>query len=291
MRRSALGRAVSLGALVVGLLVVLRLARGMERLFFFPSKGPTPLAQAPPGAEAVRFASRDGTELSGWFVPAEGAADAAARRARPTVLHLHGNAGNMLDHAWFTAYLPSAGFNLFLFDYRGYGESEGSARSRDGLLDDARGALEHLLARPDVDPARIGLYGQSLGGALGLVLMAERPEIRAAVFESPFASWRDIAASAIGGEPPAAPARWLARLLIPDHARPLDAIRRIDRPILLLHGEADRVVPASHSRRLAAAAGPSARLVLLPGGEHNSLRDTHPEVEGLVVELLGRSLR
>jgi dipeptidyl aminopeptidase/acylaminoacyl peptidase len=277
-------------ALALGAILALRLTRTMERLFFVPTAGPTPLSKAPPGAEAVRFASLDGTELSGWFVPAAGAEDAAARRARPTVLHLHGNAGNVTDHAWFTAYLPPAGFNVFVFDYRGYGESAGAPRRREELLDDARAALDHLLARPDVDPARIGLYAQSLGGALGLVLMAERSELRAGVFESAFASWRDVAANAVGGDPPMLPARWLAGLLIPDHARPLDAIVRIERPLLLLHGDADATVPASHGRRLAAAAGPSARLVLLPGGAHNTLRDTHPEVEPLVIEFLAAGL-
>ncbi|MHC4992168.1 MAG: alpha/beta hydrolase [Planctomycetota bacterium] len=165
----------------------------MERLFFYPTRGPTPVR---PGTEPVRMTSADGTPLFGWFVPSR--SDRVDRA--PTILHVHGNAGNIESHFWFTEYLPAAGFNLFIFDFRGYGESGGHARRRRPLIKDTHAALDALLARDDVDPARIGLYGQSLGGAIGLSVMAERPEIAAAVIESAFASWRDMAANALGGD-------------------------------------------------------------------------------------------
>src|SRR5690606_26766670 len=100
-------------------------------------------------------------------------------------------------------------------------QSEGSAARRNDLIADTHAALNTLLARPDVDAGRIGLYGQSLGASIGLNVMAARAEIRAAVFESPFSSWRDIAATVAGGDPPNFMGRALATLLIADHARPI----------------------------------------------------------------------
>jgi pimeloyl-ACP methyl ester carboxylesterase len=252
----------------------------MERLFFHPTPGPTPPPAEYPGARSVSFESADGTALHGWFVPARSGAASAA-----TILHVHGNAGNIESHAWFTEYLPVNGFNVFIFDYRGYGQSAGSARRRGPLIADTHAALDALLREPDVDASRVGLYGQSLGGAIGLAVMADRPEIRAAVIESAFDSWRGIAANAVGGEPPNALGRFMAACLIGDGDRPIDAIRRIDRPILIVHGSDDSIIPISHGRRLADSA-PNARLEILPGGDHNTLRSTHPEIEAMVVEFL-----
>jgi dipeptidyl aminopeptidase/acylaminoacyl peptidase len=258
----------------------------MERLFYLPLRGDTLPPEQLHDVESVFFESRDRTRLHGWFIPALGTVPGSKA---PTILHVHGNAGNIESHVAFSAWLAPAGFNVFIFDYRGYGRSAGSARSRGPLIEDTEAALDALLRHPAVDPARIGMYGQSLGGAIGLDVMARRPEIRAAVIESAFASWRDIAANAVAGDPPNAGARALAAVLISDAHRPEDAVRRIDRPILILHGSDDSIVPVSHGRRLAAAA-PHARLVEVPGGEHNSLRFEHPEVDRVTVEFLRENL-
>jgi dipeptidyl aminopeptidase/acylaminoacyl peptidase len=260
----------------------------MERLFYYPSRGAT----QPPGhlsaAESVWFDSGDGTRLHGWFVPA-GGGPPSSRAPAPTILHVHGNAGNVESHVGFTEYLPQAGFNLFIFDYRGYGQSEGSARRRGPLIADGRAALDALLARPDIDRDRIGIYGQSLGGSIALNVMADRPEVRAAVIESAFASWRDMAANAVGGDPPGFIGRLLARLLIKDDHRPVDAITRIERPILIIHGTADGTIPVSHGRRLAEA-GPVVELVEVAGGDHNTLRWTNPEVEQMTIDFFRKHL-
>jgi uncharacterized protein len=261
----------------------------MERMFYIPTRGETSVNQALPGTQGVWFESADGTRLFGWLIPAYGRADDMAQHA--TVLHVHGNAGNIISHQWFTEHLPRAGFNVFLFDFRGYGQSEGRATRRGPLIADTEAALDAMLARDDIDPRRIGMYGQSLGGSIGLNVMVKRSEIRAAVLESPFASWRDIAANAIGGDPPFFLSTWLATILIPDHDRPLDAIAQIDRPILLMHGTADRIIPISHSRRLAAAGGENVELIELRGGDHNVLRDTNPEVDQISVEFFREQLR
>lgn len=272
------------------LLTVLWISGCMERFFYMPTREETPTPTwLHPKAEAVWFESEDGTRLRGWFVPAVG----RPSREAMTVLHVHGNAGSMMSHYAFVERLPAAGFNVFLFDYRGYGESEGSARSRGPLIEDTRAALRTLRARPDIDPERVAVVAQSLGGAIAVIAVADDLRnggaIAGVVLESPFASWRDVAATALGGDPPSWWARSLATALIPDGSdatpRPVDAIATIDRPILVVHGDADRVVSVSHGKRLAAAA-PRAELMIVPGGEHNTLQWDAPEARRRIIEFL-----
>ena len=258
----------------------------MERLFYHPTRAQTVPPPEVAGAESVWFESGDGTRLHGWLIPA---ADGTPPQQAATVVHVHGNAGNIDSHVWFTQFLPAAGFNLFVFDFRGYGRSEGVARRRRPLIADTHAALDMLLARPDIDPARIGMFGQSLGGAIGLNVMADRAELRSGLIMSAFSSWRDVAANAVGGESPGVVSRLLARVLIRDHDRPDEAIARIDRPILVIHGTDDTIVPASHSRRLAEA-GPTAELVEINGGDHNNMRTSHPEIDRYVIEFFRRTL-
>jgi dipeptidyl aminopeptidase/acylaminoacyl peptidase len=281
--RGYVGRAARDCLWIGAIILILRLTGCMESLFYQPTVAPTPVPAGLDGAELVEFASRDGARLCGWFIRAQGAGPNGAAKAA-TILHVHGNAGNMNDHAWFTEYLPVAGFNVFIFDFRGYGQSEGRPWTRNGLLDDTHAALDYLAARSDVDRGRIGMYGQSLGGSIGLNVMAERGEIRAAVIESAFTSWREEAAAAVSGEPPAWWARALAWMLISDRARPDQAIARCaPRPILIVHGTDDGTVPIEHGRRLRAAGGANVELVEVSGGDHNSLRETNPEIEQRII--------
>ena len=287
---SGLGRMAGRMALTLLLLLVivgpLRLSGYMERLFFHPAAETTPVPAELPLAEKVAFASADGTRLVGWFIPAA----VPVGHPAPSVVHVHGNAGSINSHWWFTEYLPPAGFNVFIFDYRGYGESAGRATRRGPLIDDSEAALDYLLTRPDVDPQRIALYGQSLGGAIGMALVARRPEIRAAVLESPFISWRLIAANAVGGDPPGALARFLASVLISDRDRPINALAESRCPTLVLHGTADQVIPISHVQAIAKLRLDHVEVIELKGGEHNTLRSTHPTIEQSVIEFLQREL-
>ena len=283
--RRWLGRGVA-AAVATALLLGVGATGCMERHFYQPSPGDTIPPSHLAAAESVWFQSADGTRLHGWLIPA---ADGTPPAEAPTILHVHGNAGNIELHVWFTEHLPPAGFNLFIFDYRGYGRSEGAARRRRPLIDDTHAAVDVLLARSDIDATRLGMYAQSLGGAIGLNVMARRPQLRAAVIESAFTSWREMAASAVGGDPPGPVSRFFAGLLIRDDHRPADAIASIDRPILLIHGSADSIIPVGHGRRLAAA-GPTVEFVELDGGDHNSLRSSHPEIDGLMIEFFRKQL-
>ena len=280
--RWLLTRALRLIVIFAAVLLLLRVIGCAEQLFYHPIAERTP---APRYAEDVWFESADGTRLFGWWIPAVSQiVDDPA--AVPTIIHVHGNAGNIASHEFFSSHLPKAGFNVFLFDYRGYGQSDGWARKRADLIADAHAALDYVLTRDGVDTNRIAVYGQSLGGAIGINLMAARQEIEAGVFESSFDSWRTVAANAVGGDPPNIIGRALSSILIADHHAPRDVIGSIERPMLFLHGDSDTIVPHSHSQRLAELSGEYATLMLFEDGEHNSLKQTHPEMKQAMIEFL-----
>src|ERR1051325_851564 len=208
--------------------------------------------------EQVTFASQDGTRLVGWFIPARGYAD--PKRAKGTVVHFHGNAQNLSAHWQFVDWLPQRGFNLFVFDYRGYGASQGSPEPK-GVFEDSLAALDYVRARPDVDPERLLALGQSLGGtnAIAAVGSGNRAGVRAIAIESTFFSYSAIASDKLVG----------AGSLVDDTYsadRFVGALAPM--PLLLLHGTADAVIPYSHSERLYAKAGEPKRLVRIEGGAH-----------------------
>lgn len=288
-------------------MLILAISGCVERLVFFPMRGtPQPPLGVP--VEDVYFDTEDGLRLHGWFLPAvTTATGAAATRDQTadepltparagTILMFHGNAGNVEHHVGFVEFLPAAGFNVFVFDYRGYGLSERGRLRRDPIMQDARAALAMLRARSDVDPHRIAIYSHSLGGMFGLALLAEEPDLRGGVVVSPFTSLPDAAASVISPwEPPGAVARWLGRLLLRSGLDPVDSIIRMHpgQAVLVVHGENDEVVPVHHGERLAAvgeAAGVDVRFLPIAGGDHNSLRWLDPGLDATMVAFYQRLL-
>jgi fermentation-respiration switch protein FrsA (DUF1100 family) len=214
--------------------------------------------------EEVVFPSQDGTKLSGWFIPAIGP-------AQGTILHLHGNAENMTSHFSFVSWLPAAGFNLFVFDYRGYGKSDGRPDRR-GLYEDSRAALAYLRSRRDLDPDRLLLFGQSLGGAQAITVVGsgERQGVRAVVVDSTFFSYRTIVADKIAAMPLLALFKVpLAQIVISNDLSPADYIAGIAPiPLLLLHGSDDEVIPFRHAELLLAQAKEPKSLWRIEGSSH-----------------------
>lgn len=212
--------------------------------------------------ESVFFPAADGVRLHGWFMHA---------KTRPvgTLLHFHGNAGNISGHFHHVSWLPAAGWNVFVFDYRGYGRSEGRV-TRAGTIADGHAALDYLLTRPDVDRARIAAFGQSLGGAVGIVVTAERPEIHGLATDGAFDSYPGIAAWHVRRNPLLlAVAWWVPRLLVDKTFEPIDYVGRIaPRPLLIMHGTNDQVVDPAMARRLYEAAGEPKELWMLEGVDH-----------------------
>jgi uncharacterized protein len=214
--------------------------------------------------EGVTFQSRDGTRLSGWFIPAVGT-------SRGTVIYFHGNAQNMTAHFGFVSWLPARGFNLFVFDYRGYGASDGTPDRR-GVYEDSLAALDYIAARPDIDHNRLLVLGQSLGGANAVAAVGSHPiaGIRAVVIDSAFASYQGIVRDKIAGMPLLSFFRTpLSHLLIGNSLSPDAVIANIAPiPLLIIHGTSDRVVPFAHGKRLFELAREPKQLWTIEGGDH-----------------------
>lgn len=216
-------------------------------------------------AEDMYFEATDGVRLHAWFLPAK------AVTAKGTVLFLHGNAENISTHLASVWWLPDHGFNVLLLDYRGYGRSEGRP-SLPGVHEDARAALDALRTRDDVDLQRIAVFGQSLGGAVAINLVAKAGRevpVRALVVEGVPSSFRTRAREVLGEWWLTWAIQWPLSLTISDRYRPLDSIDEVAPvPLLIVHGEADSVIPIEHGRRLYAAAREPKDLWLVPGAEH-----------------------
>jgi uncharacterized protein len=214
--------------------------------------------------EPVELQAEDGTALFAWFLPARG-------EARTTVLFLHGNAENISTHFANVAWMPAAGFNVLALDYRGYGRSGGSP-SLKGAQMDIDAAMQALLARPDVDPQRIVVFGQSLGAALAVHYVAHSPRrknVRAVVLDSPFSDYRLITREKMAGYFITWPFQWLPALTVDNDYSPQASVRAVSPiPLLLIHGEQDEVVPVEHSKRLYAGAMEPKDLWVLPNAGH-----------------------
>ncbi len=207
--------------------------------------------------EQVYFNSPDGTRLSGWFIPAKGVD--SPREAKGTVIHLHGNAQNMTAHWSFAEFVPSRGYNLFTFDYRGFGQSEGQPDPK-GIFEDSVAALDYLRSRTDIDTGKIFVFGQSLGGMLAIAAAGASPKgIRAVLAEAPFHSYSATVKDKMPN----------AGLVLDDTYCATTYVAKIAPiPLLFIHGTRDAVVPYSHSVRLMAEAGEPKELVTIENGDH-----------------------
>ena len=222
--------------------------------------------------EDVRFPSRDGTPLAGWFVPA-GAAPG------PVVVLIHGFGASRADLLDQAAYLHGAGLHVFLFDLRGAGESGGDAVTL-GLREplDIQGAIDYVLTRPEVDPRRVALQAYSLGAAAAVLAMAQDERVAVLVAESPFSDLRGVVAQSFRyfiGLPsfPFAPitvaiVEWRLSGRAND-IRPVDAIRRIGaRPVFLIEDLDDQAMPPRSGVALYEAAPGPKELWQIAGAGH-----------------------
>jgi uncharacterized protein len=232
--------------------------------------------------EEVEFAAADGVRLNGWFLPAR-----APRRG--SILFLHGNAQNISTHIASVAWLPAEGFDVLLFDYRGYGRSDGSP-SLAGLHLDFDAALKALLARPEIERNKVIVFGQSLGGSLavtGLAASPRRQQVRALIVEGAFTSYRALAQEKLAGFWLTWPVQAPLSLTIDDRYRPIDVIGELaPLSLLIVHGEADRIVPAEHAVALYEAARPPKTLWLVPGAGHIAAFTTAANRAELVAYLI-----
>ena len=226
----------------------------LNSLVFFPSRAieQTP-AQAGLSHRELALATDDGERLHGWLLDA---------RSAPVghLLICHGNGGNVGDRLHFASLLMAVGFDVLLFDYRGYGRSSGRPGEQ-GTYRDARAALACLLDQPGVDASRVLYLGESLGGAVAVDLALAHPPA-GVVLISAFTSIREMARHHYPFIPAA---------LVPDAYPTLRRIPDLGAPLLVLHGEGDAVVALSHATSLFEAAPEPKRIRTFPGVGHDDL--------------------
>lgn len=265
MSRAASGqsRRVRRGTLTLGwnllrifLVFVLMMMLLEKSLIFFPTSDgdwqPAGLA-----FEDAWFEADDGTKLHGWLLEHD--------QPRAHLLFMHGNAGNLTHRAHVVERLrQELNATVMIFDYRGYGRSEGSPDEA-GILADARAARAWLADRAGIEQQDVVLMGRSLGGGVAVDLAAN-DGCRALILENTFTSLPDVAAHHY----PFLPVRTLMRTR-------LDSLRKIatyDGPLIQSHGTSDEVIPFELGRRLfEAAPGKVKRFIPLQGLQHN---DGHP---------------
>ena len=189
--------------------------------------------------------------LHGWYVPCE--------QPRAVVLYSHGNGGNLANRSdILRLWHDQLNATVLVYDYRGYGRSEGSP-TETGVLQDARAARAWLAQRAGVREQDVVHFGESLGGAVAANLAAEGA--RGLVLENTFSSLADVAAFHY----PFVPVRWLLR----SQFNSVASIAKYHGPLLQFHGDHDSIVPFASGQKLFAAANEPKKLVVIPGGDHN----------------------
>ncbi|MBF2096835.1 MAG: alpha/beta hydrolase [Gloeomargaritaceae cyanobacterium C42_A2020_066] len=199
------------------------------------------------------FTAVDGTELHAWWIP-------VADDQAPALLFCHGNAGNVTYRLDNLVRLQQAGISTFIFDYRGYGRSQGQPAEM-GLYQDVRAAYDHLSQCLGIPAGRIVAFGRSLGGAVALHLATDpqRP-LAGLVIESTFTSLSAIAEIFF----PRLPSGLLAGQYDSIHR-----VQQINVPLLVVHGEEDELIPFSQGQALYAAAPEPKQFYAVPEGRHN----------------------
>jgi fermentation-respiration switch protein FrsA (DUF1100 family) len=253
----ALGVVVFYGVLV-GVLYLIQ--RG---IMYYPwTDRPVPAASYMPDMRIVEATTADGLTLASWYAPAS--------VGQPTVVLFHGNAGHIGHRAGKGRHFLDAGLGLMLVGYRGFGGNSGRPKE-DGLYADGRAALA-FLAASGVPSGRMVLYGESLGSGVAVQLALEaaragRP-VGAVVLEAPFSSM----AAAAQYHYPYLPAYWLVK----DRYDSIEKIAHIGAPLLVVHGERDRVVPARMGREIFAIAREPKEALWLARADHNDVFDHGP---------------
>lgn len=223
-----------------------------ELLLFFPTRYPD--GDWDPEDliyEELWFNAEDGTRLHAWYCPSE--------NPRAIVLFAHGNAGNLSHRAWLAKYMQERmRVSAMMFDYRGYGRSEGTPTA-DGILQDGRAASAALAQKAGVEESDLVLTGRSLGGAV-MVPLAVETDARGLILQNTFSSMKDVAEFHYP---------LLAWVVPADKLNSGSLISQYEGPLLQSHGDADRVVPFESGKKLFDAANEPKQWVTIPGGDHN----------------------
>jgi uncharacterized protein len=244
---------MTLALVLVGVYAAVAIAAFIfqRRLMYFPD-----VTRVPPssygliGVEERVLDMPDGARLVGWY--------GRAAPGRPTVLYLHGNAGNLANRSERVRKYSARGLGIFMLSYRGYSGSTGRPTERANVAD---AKLAYAALRKDgIAPEDIILYGESLGSGVAVQVAAEKP-VGGIVLDAPYTSIVDVAAGAYPFLP--------VRPFMVDRYDTLRYLRDVKAPLLVVHGEEDEVIPVAMGRAVYAAANGPKEIVTLPGAGHS----------------------
>jgi len=252
-----------------GVLLLLFIAQ--RALMYHPSKiVPEPGLYGASDMQVVKIATPDGFQLHSWW-------KAPARNDRTTFVYYHGNAGNIGDRAFKVRHYLDAGYGVLLVGYR-YNAEVGGRPSEAGLYTDGKAAYDFVRAQ-GVPGDRIIVYGESLGSGVA-TRIATTNEVGAVVLEAPYTSIGDVAQTHYWY----VPAKWL----LLDKFDSLGRIAKLKVPLLVLHGEADGLIPVKFGRKLFEAAREPKEAHYVPGGGHADLYDFG--VDRIILDFVRRHL-
>lgn len=243
-----------LAVITVGYLLIVAIVwYSQTKILYHPSR----IVNTTPADFGVKFTevmlALKGDSLSGWWVPSENPAG--------TLLCFHGNAANVAANVDQVLRLRSTGLNVFIIDYRGYGHSTGGPPREKLFYEDAERAWQYLVAERNIPPAHIAIYGHSLGGAVAIDLASKHPDAGALITEAALTSIADRTHGTYAAYLP-------VRLIITERLDSLSKVGSIHVPKLILHGDADTMVPSLMAKRLFAAAADPKQIALIHGGGH-----------------------
>ncbi len=267
---------------------------GCTHLFYQPTRVmyAQSLNELDADREDIRFLTADGVQLFAWFFKSR------KQEIKGTVVQFHGNAENMTSHFASLFWMVQEGYHLFTFDYRGYGLSK-SQPSQEGLYKDALAAIRYVLDHKNLplqSERKIILWGQSLGGAVLMrafpdLLAKDREQIQAVVIESSFHNYCELARNFLSRS-------WLTYLFQPiatgfisNQYSPENQIAQIaPTPLLVIHGDADRVVPLSFGQKIYELGREPKKIWVIPGGGHiNAMDINHGKNRPKLLEFLKES--
>jgi fermentation-respiration switch protein FrsA (DUF1100 family) len=182
--------------------------------------------------EDVSLETADNIKLNAWFIP--------AKNARFTILYCHGNGGNIMHRLDTINIFYELGLNCFIFDYRGYGNSEGSP-SEEGTYIDVETAYNWLINEKKIPPENIIIFGRSIGGSIATYL-AGKVTAKALVVDSAFTSYVDIGKKFY----PYMPVKWFARFKYDT----ISYIRKVNCPVMVIHSQNDEMIPFEFGQEL-----------------------------------------
>jgi len=255
------------------LLLVVMMYFLQSQMIYYPQKSITYIPEdVGLSFEDVTFITEDDVNLHGWFIPND---------SNTTVLYFHGNAGNISGRLQTIQLLHNFGLNVFIFDYRGYGKSEGRP-SEQGTYKDAQAAWNYLVRVREIENDNIVVMGRSLGGAVTSWLAVQKKPV-ATILESTFTSAADLGADLYP---------WLpVRSIIKYDYNTLENIKQIEHPIFMAHSKEDEIIPYQHGKTLFEASNEPKTFVELRGSHGSGFWETGEKYRTALQGFLNNNVR